>query len=243
MTPRQARRERRAAERKTRKAEIRRSKADLVAEIGFVSQNSMPDDIGFVSQNLPAPAPSSRAAVNRANAQFSTGPRTPGGKLASSRNSTRHGLASGQITVPGEDPAAFEALLADLLEEHQPAEATEELFVNKMAQSYWLEQRAIRLQNGCFTENGVDEKQLSLFLRYGTTYNRAFHKALSDLHLLQKERRKVERGFVSQTAPKTTRGCQFVRKNDRSPAEKTGFVSQDDFTDHLKPAQTASKAA
>lgn len=117
-----------------------------------------PAENGFVSQK--------RAETNRANAQLSTGPKTPLGKLASSRNSTKHGLTSGQLIIPGEDPAEFDSLVAALLEDHQPAGETEELLVTEMAQSHWLAQRAIRLQNGCFRETGVDEKGLSLFLRF-----------------------------------------------------------------------------
>jgi hypothetical protein len=65
-------------------------------------------------------------------------PRTPEGKLASSRNSLKHGLACAQLIIPGEDPTAFDALLADLLDEHQPANPTEQLLVQEIAQSYWL---------------------------------------------------------------------------------------------------------
>lgn len=132
-------------------------------------------ELGFVSQN--APQPSIRAEINRANSLHSTGPKTAPGKLASSRNSLKHGLASGELIVPGEDPAEFEALLRDLLDEHQPANPTETLLVQEMAQSWWLTQRAIRLQNECFAENGIDQKRLALFLRYQTTHYRAFHKS------------------------------------------------------------------
>ena len=179
-------------------------------------------EIGFVSQNDP---PTSRAAINRANAQLSTGPRSSAGKQASSRNATKHGLASGQLIIPGEDPAAFGALLADLLSDHQPADSTEELLVNAMAQSYWLSQRALRLQNDCFTENGVDQKSLALFLRYGATHHRAFYKALADLHRLQKERKKQERGFVSQSAAKPPAAIGVVSQYEPLTGPTLGFVS------------------
>ncbi len=97
-----------------------------------------------------------------------------------------------------------------------------------MAQSHWLAQRAIRLQNGWFTQNGVNEKGFSLFLRYFTTHNRAFHKALADLHSLQKKRRKAERGFVSQPAVKAIQGSGFVSQDPASPAENAEFVRQND---------------
>jgi hypothetical protein len=154
-----------------------------------------------------------RAAINRANAAHSTGPLSPEGKLASSRNALKHGLASGELIIPGEDPARFESLLSDLLKDHQPATATEELLIREMAQSWWLAQRALRLQNDCFTTNGIDQKRLALFLRYHATHERAFHKALAALTRLQKERRRAgPSGFVSQKAA--------------ASGSQTGFVSQ-----------------
>ncbi|MBV9155880.1 MAG: hypothetical protein JO097_06440 [Acidobacteriaceae bacterium] len=178
---------------------------------------------GFVSQDASMPAQplaqetkqaKTRREVNRANAQFSTGPRTPTGKCNSSRNSLKHGLASGTLIIPSEDPAAFESLLESLLADHQPANTTEELLVHQMAQSFWLGQRALRFQNDCFTENGVDEKRLALFLRYQTTHERAFHKALSALLRLQKTTRAATCGFVSQ--------------HDKLPIPETRFVSQNE---------------
>ena len=244
MTSRQVRRERRAAERKARKAELKRLKA-AGANAGFVSQD--PDlhipprpsreceralsDIGFVSQNA---APSTkRAEMNRANAQHSTGPRSPEGKLASSRNSLKHGLASGELIIAGEDRTAFDALLRDLIEEHQPANVTESLLITEMAQSWWLAQRAIRLQNECFSEYGVDEKRLSLFLRYQTTHERAFHKALNTLLRLKQSR------AHEQAASK----IGFVSQNSLDPLFKNHFVSQNDPAERETIIQSHTEAA
>ena len=127
----------------------------------------------------------------------STGPHTEAGKAASSRNSLKHGLASGTLLLPDEDPEELAQLLAGLHEAHQPANATEELLVADMAKFHWLSDRAIRLQTVAFEEN--DMHKLSLFLRYQTTNHRAFHKSLAILRTLQKERTE----FVSQK-PKLT---------------------------------------
>jgi hypothetical protein len=145
--------------------------------------------------------------------------------LASSGNSLKHGLAAPRLIIPGEDPAAFEALLADLLAEHQPASPTEELLVREIAQSWWLTQRALRFQNDCFTADGVDQKRLSLFLRYQTTHERAFHKALSTLNRLKKDR---ARGFVSQSAANGRLDPQFVSQNAGVASAGHQFVSQNE---------------
>jgi hypothetical protein len=229
--------------------------------------NDLPKEVPpaqFESLSDNASTRARRAEINRANAQLSSGPRTTAGKSTSSRNATKHGLASSQPIIPGEDPAAFDTLLADLMRDHQPANRTEELLVNQMAQSYWLEQRAIRLQNGCFTDIGVDHQGLSLFLRYGTTHHRAFHKALADLQRMQKERRKGERilqspepgfvsqktaksiaatGFVSQNALKNNASNEFLQQNDPSTNLGPGFVSQTTPAEVSERSHTVSKAA
>ncbi len=166
------------------------------------------------------------------------------GKLASSRNSLKHGLASATLIIPGEDPAAFEALKAALIEEHQPATETEELLINEMAQSYWLEQRALRLQNDCFTENGIDEKRLSLFLRYQTTHHRAFHKALAALLKLKQTR---ARGFVSQSGAGSQPARDSQSRLSSSPAgfvpQNTGIASVSESVVASSPVQLAAEAA
>jgi hypothetical protein len=247
MTARQFRTVRRATERKARKL-ARKASGALPPPgtlTGFAADTQPAQELqrapGFVSQAAPEaqkvhPSQSvanSRAEINRANAQHSTGPRTSEGKLASSRNSLKHGLASAQIIIPGEDPAAFAELLAALLDEHQPANPSEEILVQEMAQSHWLTQRAIRYQNQCFTPEGVDEERLALFLRYQTTHDRAFHKALNTLIRLKKDRAvgfvsqhesrpKNTPGFVSQTAETKPASNQFVWQT----AAGNGFVSQ-----------------
>ncbi|HEY3936992.1 MAG TPA: hypothetical protein VGL97_06155 [Bryobacteraceae bacterium] len=237
MTNRELRTRRRAEERKVRKLE---RKLETISVPSQADPEPVPE-IGFVSQKPPCDA--RRAEINRRNAQNSTGPRTSEGKRASSGNATKHGLADGQLIVAGEDAAAFEALQSALLGEHSPANTTEELLVIEMAQSHWLTQRAIRLQNGCFTPDGVDAKGLALFLRYQTTHQRAFHKALSALLALQKARRKTEVGFVSQNQPRAASRTGFVSQNWPSEPDRDGFVSQNRPEPHSPEVASALQAA
>jgi len=147
---------------------------------------------------------SSRAqrAANRANARLSTGPKTEEGKSRSAENNLRHGLASGRLIIPGECREEYDRLEADLLKRHRPANITETLLVQEMAQSYWLKERAVRLQSKAFHESDGIPKDLAILMRYQSTNLRAFHKALTALTNLQKERRKEEIGFVSQERPR-----------------------------------------
>lgn len=226
MTSRELRTRRRAAERRARK-EASRSLAPATPSLCLADLAHSDDEgviglaqpLGFVFHNDETIALTPRALANRRNAQNSSGPRTHMGKLASSRNSTKHGLAGGVLLIPGEDPAALAALQTALLDEYQPANSTEHILVEEMAQSHWLTQRALRLQNECFSSEGVDAKRLTLFLRYQATHQRAFHRALKTLLALQKSRRKTAVGFVSQPILKTAEPDAIARP-------VTGFVSQ-----------------
>ena len=153
-----------------------------------------------LSQITPA-----RLAANRENAQSSTGPKTAEGKSISSQNRTTHGLArhNGRFALlPTENSADFAQLLADLSAEHQPTTTTELALVQAMAESWWLRSRAQNLQPACFhptTGAIVNEKQLSLLLRYENSYTRTFNTSLNQLLKLRSEKRKAELGFEAQT--------------------------------------------
>ncbi len=117
----------------------------------------------------------------------STGPRTPAGMERSSQNARTHGLSSLTsvfVLLPGEDQKEWIDLLRDLTNEFQPASRTERILVNDMAQGHWLTQRAINLQ----TNSIEDPKAFALYLRYQTTHQRAYYRALKQLLALQKAR-------------------------------------------------------
>ncbi len=143
-------------------------------------------------------------AANRQNATHSTGPTSDAGKAAVSQNRTVHGLNYNPNTfrvLACEDQAAYDDLLQQLIAEHKPKETTETLLVTSMAQHRWLLDRANRLQETCFNqENGeiTDQKLFTLYLRYATTHERAFHKCLTDLLKLRSTRQKIEFGFESE---------------------------------------------
>jgi hypothetical protein len=147
------------------------------------------------------------------------GPRTAAGKAASSRNSFKHGLASNQILIEDENPAAFYGLVADLEADYQPATETEALLVHDLAKFHWLADRAIRLQAAAFDACVFPEMPASLnvLIRYQTTNQRAFQSTLKSLQALQKERIKAERA----SSPPSE---QTVA---RSKTQRTKFVSQE----------------
>lgn len=154
--------------------------------------------------------------ANQTNAQHSTGPKTESGKAVSAKNALRHGLASGLLITFWESKEDYDALLADLIEEHQPATTTETLVIHQMAQHHWLAQRAIFLQQRVIreAEEPTDPgKNFEVFVRYQTTNERAFHKALSVLTKLKSERKKQEIGFVPQKAAAASASSPLTERN------------------------------
>src|SRR5260370_16865199 len=73
-----------------------------------------------------------RAAINRANAQKSTGPRTEAGKQRSKLNALRHGLTGHTIVLPTEDQAAYQRHSHAFLDEYRPKGATETQLVQSL---------------------------------------------------------------------------------------------------------------
>jgi len=154
-------------------------------------------------------------AANQKNSQLSTGPKSEGGKSVSSRNNFRHGFTGEFRVLSWENQEEFSRLSQQLGEEHQPSTPTETLLVTQMAQAWWLRSRALVLQNSCFADS-VDEKQLALYLRYQTTHERAFYKALNTFLKLRAEKRRSEIGFESHQEKQSRARQQAELRQNRA---------------------------
>ena len=82
---------------------------------------------------------SSNAQViaNRANAQFSTGPKTAQGKARVSQNRATHCLSGRHVILPGEDAEAYDRLVLDLTLELAPRGTAEQAIVDGIAHAQW----------------------------------------------------------------------------------------------------------
>jgi len=141
--------------------------------------------------------------ANRLNAERSTGPKTEEGKARSCRNRLSHGFAGSMLLITGEEREQFNLLLADLHHEFQPATASEQILLERMAQNQWLSLRACRLQSVVLTvpaDTGRLHPDLGLLIRYQQSSDRGFYKARTELINAQKERKKSEIGFEPQNA-------------------------------------------
>ena len=164
------------------------------------------------------PLTEKQLAANRANAQKSTGPKTPGGKHNSalnsrnSGNSTNHGFLATSILLPGESRERFLELLSALITEFLPETTNEMALVETMVIALWRLRRLWTLEaaiiiyeqrrqaESTLQENAPTRTMLAILAltpaqresmsRDEARYDRQYHRAIRTLLRLQEERRR-----------------------------------------------------
>jgi len=183
--------------------------------------------------------------ANRANALRSTGPRTPEGKTASSRNALKHGLDAEAMILPGEDPAAFAALAASYREEYKPSGPTEEFLVSVMFRAHLLKSRALLVEaqvaNTLISETDGDNlgaamlsgspaaRLLNRVQNQIAAHERAFFRAVREIRRLREDAaheqsiRLACRASVQRSQPASSEGTAPAP----TPASKLASFPQD----------------
>jgi hypothetical protein len=169
------------------------------AEINQATGNH-PVAFSLLGANIMASA--AQVEANRANAQLSTGPKSPEGKAAVAQNRATHGLAGRDFfLLPDEDPAEFEALSASYSEEHQPAGPTESFLVRELVRSEWKLRRVSAIEAGLlsgdadtdfclvkvFQAGMPSDHALLKLARYENTIRRNWFRAHAELRALRRE--------------------------------------------------------
>jgi hypothetical protein len=95
-------------------------------------------------------ATDSQITANRANAQLSTGPSSPDGKLKSSHNALKTGLTGRTILLPSEDAAAYEKFVALFEQKFRPGDDYEKHLVQTIADTEWRLLRVPTLETGYY---------------------------------------------------------------------------------------------
>lgn len=194
--------------------------------------------------------------ANRTNAQASTGPSTPEGKAASSRNATTHGLSSANFSLlPGEDPEAYRTDLTRHCEIFRPANRHELYLVELMVQSLWKQARAQRMESALVVQmmNADPDNQsaeavvasallngtagpFKTLQRYQAAAEKSYFKALAEL---ERYRRTAElaQPIAADSAPQSRPENTRVRNEPNSAAPPPAPSSTDD---PLKPPMAAA---
>ena len=150
------------------------------------------------------PVSEKRLQANRANAQRSTGPRTPEGKARSSRNALRHGLLARQLVIGDESPDNLRQFTESLIRRFQPADDFEFSLVADLAAATWRLRRAWSIETEMLTETMeryegqphharlaaafsslADKSALPLLHRYETRLHTMRQRALQNLLLIR----------------------------------------------------------
>jgi hypothetical protein len=202
--------------------------------------------------------------ANRHNAKNSSGPKTPEGKKAASRNATRHGLTSTQIVIPGEDAPAYEQLRQGLHDTHRPIGEAERILVDQIAANAWRLMRAQRVETAFLAklvEGAADPdeaiadaflekpKELARMSRYVAAAQNAYYKAMAQLSKLRKERSIAEHeppiGFVSYNdlrepaLPAAQYAMREPSHDERSASQSVSRSMPQDLLRYSDSGQTA----
>lgn len=154
-----------------------------------------------------------KSETARRNGAKSQGPKTPEGKARSSQNAITHGLTADYNVLPTESLDDFEILLQSHIDRFHPADAVEMELVQTMAIARWrlrrigtiecrmfeneIERTRVHLAQLCehlgeenrlamaFRNLANDDKALALLMRYESSLNRTYDRALKQLAALQ----------------------------------------------------------
>ena len=192
-------------------------------------------------------ATNAQITANQINAQSSSGPKTPEGKAAASRNATTHGLHSANPVLPQESQAAFDDLHARYRKELQPAGLHEDFLVRQVAEARWRLERLQKIEaelmdqlaSGQARENphaaiaaSMLEKDgaesLLRLHRMASSVERAYHRNYNALARGRRERQleqdqqldQAMRDFIFAPMPGRSRASGENRQNEPNPPAK-----------------------
>jgi hypothetical protein len=231
--------ERRAAERAVLEAARRAAYSSMSFAQRMDPLGAMPgpDSIlqfaGIRPQAAPSPKPTpepaavsdAQLAANRANAEKSTGPKTPEGKAAIHMNALKTGLTGRTVWIEEEDAPRYRKLAADFNQDLQPVGPQETALVQSVTDLHWrlesipgllmsLKSKGRRELLGTAefkgTEITTNILDLEVTLRYEKQFrnlnlqesrlSRRREREMAELHKLQKERKANQAAALERAA-------------------------------------------
>jgi len=130
-----------------------------------------------------------RLTANAANAQHSTGPRTPEGQARSSQNARTHGLTARDVIIAPDEREEFEELLNDYQANVKPQDAIQRTLFEELVTAAWNLRRVRRMEVELCSDTELEDeelqKKLERLARQKTRIERTFHRSLKELKALQ----------------------------------------------------------
>ena len=143
--------------------------------------------------------------ANAANAQFSTGPRTPEGKAKSAMNATRHGLTGRVVVLPSEDMNVYNAFCKELMADLAPETPLERQYAQTFCDTQWRLNRARSYEDSMLALGhfehadslGIEDPQALAALTAGKVF-RENSKAFVNLSLYEQRLQRAQKEALRQ---------------------------------------------
>ena len=165
-----------------------------------------------------------RLAANAANAQHSTGPRTPEGQARSSQNARTHGLTARDLVIAPNELEEFEELRNDYQASVQPQDAAQQSLFELLVGAAWNLRRIRRMEvRACSDTTRTAEqleKDLDRLVRYKTCIERTFHRSLKELKALQTN------AVIQATLPDKVRQNVLPLSNATEISKRTQYLEK-----------------
>jgi hypothetical protein len=178
-----------------------------------------------------------RLAANAANAQHSTGPRTPEGQAHSSQNARTHGLTARDPIVAPNEREEFEELLNGYQTEVKPEGAIQQTLFDELVGAAWNLRRVRRMEAAICPDTTSyqdlmnDEelqKKLDRLARHKTRIERTFHRSLKELKALQTNT--VIQAFlpadVLECIPSLSNATEIAKRTQRYEKRETQLLKE-----------------
>src|SRR5579863_2389468 len=166
--------------------------------------------------------------ANQANAQRSTGPRSPEGKARVSQNALSHGLTARHLAIRPDEQEEFTALQDSLLAELAPQGAIETVTFQELLHAAWSLHRFRRVEAEASSGTLADFSEapattvLDRLGRYQARAQRAYYKVIQELRTLQ-----------------TNRTLRFVKLNEDVAADVPAIAAINELTKQTHSEVTA----
>jgi hypothetical protein len=158
-----------------------------------------------------------KQTANQANAQYSTGPKTPEGKARSAANSRTHGFCSKENLVAAEDQEEFDEMAHSYQVDLSPDGAIEQTLSEEIVAAAWQLRRMRRVETEvcaghdsytAILDDDVLQKKLDRLARHKTRIERTFHRCLKQFKTIQNERYEQEIKFQAMLAQQNSERTQ-----------------------------------
>src|SRR6266478_1927964 len=164
-----------------------------------------------------------RLTANAANAQHSTGPRTPEGRARSSQNARTHGLTARDFIVAPNERDEFEELLNGYQADVKPEGPIQHTLFDELVGAAWNLRRIRRMESALCSSTSYEDllndddlqKKLDRLARHKTRIERTFHRSLKELKALQTN------AVIQASLPRQVRECIPALSNATEIAKRT----------------------